>query len=95
MQSSGNAGLMESVANKKAVSLVFAQTLEIAIETAISHISTALLLHRSAVNDPGCAPQRVQRRPLGREVLQIKTPRFVQWTIFVTSDGALTNDKEF
>jgi hypothetical protein len=37
----------------------------------------------------------MQSRPLGREVLQIKTPRFVQWTIFVTSNGALTTIKSF
>src|ERR1700688_2982995 len=37
--------------------------------------------------------ESVQCCPLGSEVLQVKTPRFVQRTIFVTCDGAWTTIK--
>ena len=43
----------------------------------------------------GCAPESVKRRPLGREMLQITTPRFMQRSIFVTCDGSWTTIKSF
>src|SRR6266849_2962655 len=48
-----------------------------------------------AINDASCGRDCVKGSPLGGKVFQVTKPRFVQWTIFVTCDGAWTAIQSF